>query len=73
MPSTTCSARLRARHRLWRWSDVAEWGMEMKPEAVEDARVIAAFNVMLETRRLDRQLNPSALQLIVQTFHTQAG
>lgn len=41
----------RARSRLWRWSDVAEWASAVSDEERERARFVAALNAALELRR----------------------
>ncbi|MGH8993894.1 MAG: helix-turn-helix transcriptional regulator [Acidimicrobiia bacterium] len=61
---------LRTRQRLWRWADVAEWAGELKPAEVEDARVLAAFNVGLEYRHLAGALDIEVLQLIGESLGT---
>jgi len=46
---------LRARSRLWRWSDVARWAGLFSPEEERDARFVAMVNDALDLRRLRRQ------------------
>lgn len=41
----------RARGRLWRWSDVADWLGQLDPEQRESAHFVAALNAALELRR----------------------
>jgi hypothetical protein len=43
---------MRTRQRLWRWADVAQWAGQASSQDVENARVLAAFNVGLELREL---------------------
>lgn len=46
---------LRARSKLWRWSDVARWAGALSPEDEANARFVAMVNAALELRRLRRQ------------------
>jgi hypothetical protein len=46
---------LRARSKLWRWSDVARWAGALSPEEERDARFVAMVNAALDLRRLRRQ------------------
>lgn len=55
---------MRTRQRLWRWSDVAQWADQIKPEDLEDARVLAAFNCALEGRVVHESMDPKAIQRI---------
>ncbi|MBJ7610547.1 MAG: hypothetical protein JF887_14135 [Candidatus Dormibacteraeota bacterium] len=41
---------LRARNRLWRWSEVAAWAGAAGSPPADDARIIAALNAALELR-----------------------
>jgi predicted DNA-binding transcriptional regulator AlpA len=59
---------LRTRHRLWRWSDVAEWAGEAKPDQLNDARLVAAFNAFLELRHLSGDLDREMLELVSRTL-----
>lgn len=43
---------LRARSKLWRWSDVASWAGELEEEDERNARFVAFVNASLEKRRL---------------------
>lgn len=43
---------LRARSKLWRWSDVARWAGVLSAEAERNARYVALLNAALELRRL---------------------
>lgn len=45
---------LRARSKLWRWSDVAQWAGEMEEEDERNAQFVALVNASLETRRLQQ-------------------
>ncbi|MGO9898142.1 MAG: helix-turn-helix transcriptional regulator [Solirubrobacteraceae bacterium] len=47
---------LRARNRLWRWSDVAEWADVISTEDMIYARFLAAVNGALEMRNQSEQL-----------------
>lgn len=57
---------LRTRHRLWRWSDIAEWAEEAKPDELSNARIVA-FNAALEFRYLAPDLDDAAIQAVNQT------
>lgn len=43
---------LRARSKLWRWSDIARWAGVLTPEEEGDAHFVAVLNAALEMRRL---------------------
>ena len=45
---------LRARSKLWRWSDVARWAGELDSDEERAAQFCAFLNANLETRRLRR-------------------
>ena len=55
---------LRTRQRLWRWVDVAEWAGELKPDAVQDARLLAAVNLFLEYRHLSGLVDDKTMRAI---------
>jgi predicted acylesterase/phospholipase RssA len=43
---------LRARSKLWRWSDVARWAGLLSEEDERNTRLVGALNAALELRRL---------------------
>ncbi len=45
------SSHLRARQRLWRWTDIADWSGELDSEERECAHYVAAVNAALEYRQ----------------------
>lgn len=55
---------LRARSRLWRWSDVAEWAGLADEDEIDRARVVAAINAVLEARRLEPTLSEEDRALV---------
>lgn len=59
------SSHLKARSRLWRWSEVAAWArhhdVEVQPDA---AALVAALNAALVLRETSEQLTPSERELV---------
>ena len=54
---------LRARNRLWRWSDIAAWAGANADELAR-ARLIAALNAALELRNTAPQLSEDVRSLV---------
>jgi len=63
---------LRARNRLWRWSDVAHWA-GLDTTSLDDARLVRAINAALELRGTVSDLPADEQSLVTSLEQTQAS